>query len=104
MPAEPRGLRLPVDVLFYSMAQSAAATRRMKQMNPAIRVIALADDHDLHRLEKLLGSGINAYILRRNAPDELIPAIRAVMATGVNLGDPRRSRESAPAARRSGER
>jgi DNA-binding NarL/FixJ family response regulator len=69
----------------------ALATRRMKQMNPSIKVIALADDHDLHRLERLLGSGINAYILKRKVGAELIPAIRAVMATGVYLGDSRRT-------------
>lgn len=68
----------------------ALATRRMKQMNPSIKVIALADDHDLHRLERLLGSGINAYILKRKAAVELISAIRAVMSTGVYLGDSRR--------------
>ena len=69
----------------------ALATRRMKQMNPAIKVIALADDHDLHRLERLLGSGINAYIVKRRVPAELIPAIRAVMSSGVYLGDSRRT-------------
>jgi two-component system response regulator NreC len=69
----------------------ALATRRMKQINPAIRVIALADDHDLHRLERLLGSGINAYIVRRKLEAELIPAIRAVMTSGVYLGDSRRT-------------
>jgi DNA-binding NarL/FixJ family response regulator len=68
----------------------ALATRRMKQMNPAIKVIALADDHDLHRLERLLGSGINAYILKRKVSVELIPAVRAVMSSGVYLGDSRR--------------
>lgn len=83
----------------------ALATRRMKQMNPAIRVIALAEDHDLHRLERLLGSGINAYILKRQAAAELIPAIRAVVSTGVYLGDSRRApRVSAPAAQLPGER
>lgn len=75
----------------------ALATRRMKQMNPAIKVIALADDHDLHRLERLLGSGINAYIVKRKVAAELVPAIRAVMTAGVYLGDSRRTpRISAP--------
>ena len=76
----------------------ALATRRMKQINPAIRVIALAEDHDLHRLERLLGSGINAYLVRRKVAAELIPAIRAVMSSGVYLGDSRRTpRASNPA-------
>lgn len=74
----------------------ALATRRMKQMNPAIKVIALANDHDLHRLERLLGSGINAYILKRKAAAELVSAIRAVMASGVYLGDSRRVPRPAP--------
>lgn len=75
----------------------ALATRRMKQMNPAIKVIALAEDHDLHRLERLLGSGINAYIVKRKVTAELIPAIRAVMSSGVYLGDSRRTSRTAPA-------
>jgi DNA-binding NarL/FixJ family response regulator len=75
----------------------ALATRRMKQMNPAIKVIALAEDHDLHRLERLLGSGINAYIVKRKVTAELIPAIRAVMSSGVYLGDSRRTPRTAPA-------
>lgn len=75
----------------------ALATRRMKQMNPAIKVIALAEDHDLHRLERLLGSGINAYIVKRKVTAELIPAIRAVMSSGVYLGDSRRTSRNAPA-------
>jgi DNA-binding NarL/FixJ family response regulator len=74
----------------------ALATRRMKQMNPAIKVIALADDHDLHRLERLLGSGINAYILKRRAAAELVSAIRAVMSSGVYLGDSRRVPRPSP--------
>ena len=69
----------------------ALATRRIKQLNPAIRVIALAEDHDLHRLERLLGSGINAYIVKRKLSGELVPAIRAVMSSGVYLGDSRRT-------------
>ena len=73
----------------------ALATRRMKQINPNIRVIALAEDHDLHRLERLLGSGINAYIVKRRVAAELVPAIRAVMASGVYLGDSRRTPRTA---------
>ena len=69
----------------------ALATRRMKQINPNIKVIALAEDHDLHRLERLLGSGINAYIVKRRMVAELIPAIRAVISSGVYLGDSRRT-------------
>lgn len=76
----------------------ALATRRMKQLNPAIKVIALAEDHDLHRLERLLGSGINAYIVKRKVNAELIPAIRAVMSSGVYLGDSRRTPRSPVAA------
>jgi DNA-binding NarL/FixJ family response regulator len=76
----------------------ALATRRMKQINPAIKVIALAEDHDLHRLERLLGSGINAYIVKRRMASELVSAIRAVMSSGVYLGDSRRtSRGTSPA-------
>jgi DNA-binding NarL/FixJ family response regulator len=85
----------PLDICIMDVSRpgldGALATRRMKQCNPAIKVIALADDHDLHRLERLLGSGINAYILKRRAAVELVDAIRAVMSTGVYLGDSRRT-------------
>jgi two-component system, NarL family, response regulator NreC len=86
---------IPLDICIMDVSRpgldGALATRRMKQTNPDIKVIALAEDHDLHRLERLLGSGINAYILKRRAAIELIDAIRAVMATGVYLGDSRRT-------------
>ena len=68
----------------------ALATRRLRQVNPKIRVIALAEDNDLHRLERLLSSGINAYILKRKAAIEIVPAVRAVMAVGFYLGENRR--------------
>jgi DNA-binding NarL/FixJ family response regulator len=63
------------------------ATRRLKQVVPDLKVIALAEDHDLHGLERLLGAGINAYILKRKAAAELIPAIHAVVTAGVYLGE-----------------
>lgn len=63
------------------------ATRRLKQVVPDLKVIALAEDHDLHSLERLLGAGINAYILKRKAAAELVPAIHAVMTSGVYLGE-----------------
>ena len=90
---------IDIDVCIMDVSRpgldGALATRRMKQINPAIKVIALAEDHDLHRLERLLRSGINAYIVKRKLTLELIPAIRAVMSSGVYLGDSRRvARES----------
>lgn len=68
------------------------ATRRLKQARPGLRVIALADDHDIHALERLLGSGISAYLLKRKAVAELVPAIRSVAESGVYLGEVRRER------------
>lgn len=64
----------------------ALATHRLRQAREGIRVITLADDHDLDGLERLLRAGINAYILKRKAGTELLPAIEAVMTTGVYLG------------------
>ena len=90
-----RANEIDLDICIMDVSRpgldGALATRRIKQINPAIRVIALADDHDLHRLERLLGSGINAYIVRRKVAVELISAIRAVMSAGVYLGDSRRT-------------
>ena len=86
-PAVKKVSEVDLDICIMDVSRpgldGALATRRMKQTNPAIKVIALADDHDLHRLERLLGSGINAYILKRRAGLELIDAIRAVVASGV---------------------
>lgn len=83
-----------VDVCIIDVSRpdldGALATRRLRQVNEGIRVIAVADDHDLHILEQLLRSGINAYILKRKIGTELVPAIEAVMSTGVYLGIGRR--------------
>lgn len=101
---------MDVDICVMDVSRpgldGALATRRMKQVNPAIKVIALAEDHDLHRLERLLGSGINAYIVKRKVTAELIPAIRTVMSSGVYLGDSRLIPrvDAAPAAPLSTER
>jgi len=80
----------PVDVCVLDVSRpelnGAVAAGRLRHAAPGLRVVVLADDHDLHRLEQLLLAGINAYLLKRTTDTELVPAIRAVADAGVYLG------------------
>jgi DNA-binding NarL/FixJ family response regulator len=59
----------------------AAATRKLKETAPDVKVIALTVHEDRAYLQELLGAGAAGYVLKRAASDELIRAIRSV-ATG----------------------
>jgi DNA-binding NarL/FixJ family response regulator len=61
----------------------AAATRRLKETSPHIKVIALTVHEDRAYLQELLNAGAAGYVLKRAASDELIRAIRSVAAGNV---------------------
>jgi DNA-binding NarL/FixJ family response regulator len=64
------------------------ATRRIRRLRPATKVLALTVFEDKERLRALLDAGAAGYVLKRSAGDELIHAIRAVSSGGMYL-DPR---------------
>jgi DNA-binding NarL/FixJ family response regulator len=67
------------------------ATRQLTAARPEIRVIVLTSFSDQRRILDALGSGAAGYILKDASPDEIIAAIRTVMAGGAPL-DPKAAR------------
>lgn len=62
-----------------------AATRALKQAQPATLVITLTRHTEDAYLQELLRAGASGYILKRSAPTELLHAIRGVAAGGQYL-------------------
>ncbi|MGH7841652.1 MAG: response regulator [Candidatus Binataceae bacterium] len=86
-----------------------AATRRLRQVAPSAKVIFLsAYDEEKDVVEALTAAGAAGYLLKSDAPDELISALRAVSAGGRYLSpsvaplllrrvsDPARTRDGEP--------
>ena len=63
------------------------ATKKIKQANPAIKILTLTRHTDDGYLQQLLRAGANGYVLKQSAPTELINAIR-VVGSGQNYLDP----------------
>lgn len=63
----------------------AAATARLRQMCPDVKVLALSMHEDKNYLRELLEAGASGYVLKRAAADDLIRAIRSVAAGGVYI-------------------
>ena len=61
------------------------ATRTLKRVQPAVRVIVLTRHDDDTYLQELLRAGASGYVLKQSAPTEFLQAIRAVAAGGVYL-------------------
>ncbi len=55
------------------------ATRRIVKDNPNIKVVALSGHVNQHFVREMFAAGASAYILKQNAGEELIRAIRDVM-------------------------
>lgn len=72
----------PADVVVMEVALpdmgGAALTHELKALYPATRVLWLTAHHDGERLEGLLETGVDGYLLKQGAAEELAPAIRTV--------------------------
>jgi two-component system, NarL family, response regulator NreC len=64
------------------------ATRRIRELCPKTKVLALTVHEDKSYLRELLDAGAVGYVLKRAAADELVRAIRAVASGGIYV-DPR---------------
>jgi len=86
-----------------------AATRQMRKTAPNAKVILLsAHDEEKDVVEALTAAGAGGYLLKSDAPDELLSAVRAVSAGGRylspsvaplllrRLGDPAATRDGEP--------
>jgi DNA-binding NarL/FixJ family response regulator len=72
-----------------------AATRELKKVQPATKVITLTRHTDDAYLQELLRAGASGYVLKRSAPTELLHAIRGVAAGGQYLDSTLTSRVTA---------
>ena len=79
-----------VAVFDVSMGElnGVEATRRVRELCPATKVLALTVHEDKSYLRELLDAGAVGYVLKRAAADELVRAIRAVATGGIYV-DPR---------------
>jgi len=55
------------------------ATRKITKANPNVKVVALSGHVNQHFVREMLAAGASAYLLKQNACDELVRAIRDVV-------------------------
>jgi two-component system, NarL family, response regulator NreC len=79
-----------VTVMDVSMGEFSGvdATRQLRALCPATKILALTVHEDKSYLRELLDAGATGYVLKRAAGDELVRAIRAVATGGIYV-DPR---------------
>lgn len=68
------------------------ATKRLRSLQPNIKILTLTRHTDDGYLQQLLGAGSNGYVLKQSAPTELITAIRTIAAGNAYL-DPSLTRK-----------
>jgi two-component system, NarL family, response regulator NreC len=62
------------------------ATEKIIQDNPAAKIIGFSMHNDLRFVSDMFKAGASGYLLKDSAFDELVSAIRAVIAGKVHLG------------------
>lgn len=74
-------LRPQIAVLDVEMPQmnGLEAARRIRQVSPATRIIALSMYGDVHYRDRMFEAGASAYVLKNEAMDDLVAAIEAVL-------------------------
>jgi two-component system response regulator NreC len=73
-----------MDVVMAGMS-GIEATRRIKEANPDVAVLALTMHEDEQYFFEMLSAGASGYIPKRAAPDDLVSAIRVVSQGNVFL-------------------
>ena len=77
------------------------ATRRLKAAMPEVKVITLTAREERSYIELIMSAGASGYVLKRSAADDLVRAIRAIVAGGVYL-DPSMAASALAPLRQSG--
>lgn len=82
-------LELQPDIVVMDVSMpvlnGSEATRRLKKALPQIKVLALSRHTDASYLQQLLRAGTDGYLLKRSDAEEVLHAIRAVIAGGPYL-------------------
>lgn len=78
------------------------ATERIKAVSPKVKVLALTAREERGYIELLMAAGASGYVLKRSAADDLVRAIRAIVAGGLYL-DPAMAATALSPMRQSGE-
>ena len=60
-------------------------THQIKQRWPNVAIVALTIHEDEEYFFKMLQAGVNGYVTKRAAPEELLTAVRTAMGGGVYL-------------------
>ncbi|HVL69770.1 MAG TPA: response regulator transcription factor [Vicinamibacterales bacterium] len=98
-------LRPDVVVMDVSMPHTSglAATQRLAQCCPDVKVLTLTRYADDAFIQQLLRAGARGYVLKQSQPSELITGIRAVAAGGTYLDPAIAGKVARDYARRPGE-
>ncbi len=82
-------VELQPDVIIMDVSMpglgGAGATKRLKELCPDIKVLALSAFEDEVYVRQLLSSGASGYVLKRTAAGEIARAIRVVADGGLYL-------------------
>ena len=83
--AAARGQRPHIVVMDVSMPEGGGvdATAEIVRSCPAVRVLALSRHADQASLRRMLAAGASGYVVKRAAAQDLIGAMRAVLAGGT---------------------
>lgn len=89
-------VRLTPDLLLMDISMpklnGLKATKRLRSINPNLKILILTRHTDDGYLQQLIGAGANGYVLKQSAPTELINAIRTIAAGNAYL-DPSLTRK-----------
>jgi two-component system response regulator NreC len=84
-------LELQPDVVVMDISMPGLnglkATQQLKELCPGIKILTLTRHTDDGYVQQLLAAGVSGYLLKQSASDELVRAIRAVVA-GQSYLDP----------------
>ena len=81
--AAPRPSRIAVLDVSMPDLEGAEAAEQILRRDRAMRVVALTRHADQGNLRRMLRAGASGYVLKKNAADALIQAIRIVAAGGT---------------------
>jgi two-component system, NarL family, response regulator NreC len=87
--AIPLAANLSPDVIIISVTMRNGdgidATRQILGGNPAIRIVGMSTDLDVHGIREFLGVGGAGFVTRANSISEFLRAIRSVVAKRIYL-------------------